>query len=611
MSSNRPPVLTSPWKMGFFVSLMLVFVGIGVTYFFMDKTGVTWNWQDKNEWLAVLDGEGFLAEIYPLIALVALSSLISSLAISSGVRKYRRYLESGLDYKNLLISLKDINDIRDTSKIEKMRHQPELKRVLLNVSQYVNDQAKALDQRETEVTQQAAEELRAREDELNGEFNEQCEELTRAIENPVGGRLDDEIEISHPALKRVEYAVRSAMRTTAPEEGAFEFSGADEDTDSSYNDLKKASDVLYNRLEEIVGEMKQSVMTAKDIEKQLLELPSPSEPAASEETKGLAGALETVKSIDKLSESLGALSEEAKGIAISTALSAGSGEGTQDDLIRLAEEVKEISSRFKSSSTQFAERTAELKTTIDELDASRGVDAGRFDAAEVGQSIAALQSKVALWVERIVVLSDKVATFQDSYNLSVSSLPEAEEGARDHAATAPVADVSGESEQDEEFGFESLDGAKPLFSKPEEEPAEPEQIPGFETLTRPDTQAQVEWEEDQMVEDRVDGAGEADLATPAADLKTETPPDEPKPETLAETLEMESPPDEFETDTQTADIGQEEPVGDTDVEAPAEAPEEGVPAVRRDSDDDTDVDDDKVVDLYALGAVDYDPAVHG
>jgi hypothetical protein len=230
---------------------MLVFVSIGVTYFFMDITGVTWNWQDKNEWLGVLKGEGFLVDILPLIALVGLSSLIAYLVISSGVRKYKRYLESGLDYKNLLVSLKDIDDIQDKSKIEKMRHQPELKRLLLNISESVNTRMKDIDARGNELERQADEELRAREEELTSEITEQCDELTRAIESATAGQLSEELEISHPSLKRVEHAVRSAMASTAPADGAFEFSGGDRDDESSYDELKKAGDVLNRRLGEI------------------------------------------------------------------------------------------------------------------------------------------------------------------------------------------------------------------------------------------------------------------------------------------------------------------------------------------------------------------------
>ena len=78
----------------------------------------------------------------------------------------------------------------------------------------------------------------------------------------------------------------------------------------------------------------------------------------------IRGALDNLKSLEGLSRSLEALSEETKGIAISTALHAGSGEGTQEDLIRLAEDVKEIAVRFKEGTERFSQVSSGMRSSI-------------------------------------------------------------------------------------------------------------------------------------------------------------------------------------------------------------------------------------------------------
>ena len=143
MKRTKPPALTSPSKIGFFVSLMLVFVSVGVTYFFVHEFEVSWNWMDRNEWMGVVKGEGFLFDMLPLLAIVVVCSLTSYLVTVRAVRKYKRYLDSGLDYRNLLSRLKDIDTLEDKAKIEKLQNHPELKRLLLGLSDSLAERTRA------------------------------------------------------------------------------------------------------------------------------------------------------------------------------------------------------------------------------------------------------------------------------------------------------------------------------------------------------------------------------------------------------------------------------------------------------------------------------------
>ncbi|UCG51954.1 MAG: hypothetical protein JSW58_17620 [Candidatus Latescibacterota bacterium] len=618
MKSKKPPVVTSPWKIGIFVSLMLVFLSVGVTYFFVNKYGVTWNWQDKNEWLGVIKGEGFLEEILPLIALVVFTSLISYLVISGAVRKYRRYLESGLDYKNLLVSLKDIKDIEDTSKIERLRHQPELKRFLLSISQNVKDRLKELEEHQGETKKLAEEEVRAREEELINEFSLQCEALANAVDDGTEGGVTDELELSNPGLKRVSESVRTALAKTVREPVDYDAGPRDPALETSYAELRKASDVFRHRLQEIAEEMKQSGVSAKEIEGQLRSISAMDKEESnrarmSDARKIFGDILGSLKLIEELSVSLGVLSEEAKGLAISTALHAGSGEGTQEDLIRLAEEVKDMASRFNDAAKTYGRVTLEMTGSIRDLETRVGGDAADPDAIpSLERSIAGVQTKMALWVERVIVLSDKMANFQDSYSLSVSSLPDAATSTASVEADEQEVGASTSPEETEEFGFEALDRSRSIFGgTPEEASETPEKTPAEEGIFE-----KVTSENDMFTdlgEDRADAQTETrqtamEDPTPTRDEVQNTkepaqtddkPTDLPGFESFARPRKPDQDPaDVIPLETSGAEPGQQSAESET-----REAPREAHLA--------TDTEDEKVIGLYELGAVDYDPAIHG
>ena len=69
--SNKKPVLTSPGKIGAFVSLLLVFVSITVGYYFVTfyKVQPQWLRTGSNGWGFSL--RTFSGQMYPLLAAVA------------------------------------------------------------------------------------------------------------------------------------------------------------------------------------------------------------------------------------------------------------------------------------------------------------------------------------------------------------------------------------------------------------------------------------------------------------------------------------------------------------------------------------------------------------
>jgi hypothetical protein len=590
---TKSPALTSPWKIGFFVSLMLIFVSIGVTYYFVQRYGLSLgivdrNWLDRHEWLGVIRGQGVLFEVLPLVALVSVSSVIAYLVITSAVRKYKKYLDSGLDYKHLLTSLKEINDLEDKSKIERIKNHPELKRLLLGVADSLEERERLLAEREGALETRLNDALAAREKELADDFASQCDRLARAL----GDRSLDAsaIEFSNPNLKQLSDAIQKSAQAS-PEARAS-------DVDESFGDLRKTSSLFQSKLREIAQELKVGRDGAQEIEQQVRRLVQTG--AKSTGTAGPVGAdantmqsiLTTLKSLEDVGSSIDVLSEEAKGVAISAALHAGSGTGTQDDLIRLAEDVKEVATRFKEAAKRFSRISGEIRATAGGFGAREDVPS-RPVGAHPGEerNLSAILSRVTLWVERMVVLSDKLSNLRESYELAMGTLagsaegavePEPPETAESRDMPAPV------SEDSEEFEFESLDRRRTIFT---EESTPEETMPSEETPAA----------EPAAAASPVDETSEdEELARPDVGPEGDR--------TVFE--EITSRPMSGTRDVEIID--QESAVEDA-VEERMEVLGSGAfarkkfegPKIR---DDDR---NEKTVDLYALGAVDYDPALHG
>ena len=254
------------------------------------------------------------------------------------------------------------------------------------------------------------------------------------------------------------------------------------------------------------------------------------------------------------------------------------------------------------------ELTAELKMSVSDLEAAYGGDATGADPVGLGQSIAAVQTKVALWVERIVVLSDKMANFQDSYNLAVSSLP-----AADASEAAPVGEMPQAPEETGEFSFESLDGSRTVFAGSEEETAVPasdeSRERGMFGAITPDERGILDSDKQELADEKEKEPTEQQVEKPAAQpaepAEQPAAPSQPAaPERIAG----------FETFSRPQQPARPERVGADVPPNDVERTESSLPGKSAESagmDDETVAQEEKVIDLYALGAVDYDPAVHG
>lgn len=543
MDRTKPPVLTSPWKMGFFVWLMMLVVSVGVPYLMPRVMEVTWAWGDLAVWKEAFTGRGALfalvVQLFPVIALVSIVSMLAYFLITSAARKYKKYLDSGQDYRRLLATIREIDDIRNESKINRLKNHPELRNFLMNVRDNVDEKLKAVEEKEKSLEENA--------NDVTGFMREKiASDCKKAIKAQETGLVPD---YDMPEIKKLVDALKKGA-------------GAE------------ASDVA-DRVGEIAREASDSKKNAKDIEAQINEIAEMAGDGGG--AQGWLNAqrefrifMTRVEHLDKLSASLDALTEETKGIAISQALLAGSGKGTPEDMIQFAEELKEIAAKYSEMAKSYMELSGEMRAAVSKIDVGMGQAMAHLQSGtDTDHSISAVAAKVSLWVERVVVLADKIESLYRSAQpglAPVSEKPSVKDGSGLNLDT-PRGSVS----DSDDFGFESLERMSP-------DPADSDGIKGFEGSDRGQgkaTPGSGSIADDNMFADlKSDRRIDSGAAAPAASVSNPPPPP-PAPSAADDygslELDSDSPPD----------------LGDA---LPAE--------------------DDGVIDLYVLGAVDYDPVVH-
>ena len=149
--SHKNPVLTSPWKIGVLVALLLVVVGFGAGYYVVETYSVELQWLTGEGWKWEVDSFGFFREVFPLVAGLIVLSMISYFAISSAVRRYRHYLDSGQDYRHMIQLAESIDDLTSPAQIAKLRKYPELQSVLRSYGDQIRGISEQLGEQQEQV----------------------------------------------------------------------------------------------------------------------------------------------------------------------------------------------------------------------------------------------------------------------------------------------------------------------------------------------------------------------------------------------------------------------------------------------------------------------------
>ena len=406
MDRKKSPALTSPGKVGFFVALLLVVTAIGVSYFITGSFGLQWSWVEiagpsPSQWS--FDLGAFVDEMVPLVALVALLSFAAYVLVSGAVRRYQSSVSSGSEFRDLLRSFKSADDFEDENKLDDLKKHPELREFVMGFKNRMAARERQLDEREKRTKDTGARGGGAKES-AGPSFAHESSLLLSAIVESKNG-MGESIGLTIPELKQIERAVREKLARPLVDDGAAK---RDDEARRELDNLKASVDTTLAAVRAAVASARRDagscVSGARELETQLAALQQAVDALAVPATaaNGIGAA---IKRVDTVTESLGALSEETKRIAIAAALSA-SGGGAEGDAIKVAEDVRTIATRFNGIAQQWKEASPAIRNAIDTIASSTaGAEKRRSVAAKALDDVVA---KTRLWGERLVALADSV-----------------------------------------------------------------------------------------------------------------------------------------------------------------------------------------------------------
>lgn len=634
MDRKKPPALTSPWKVGFLVALMLVVTGIGVSYFISGTFGLRWHWIElggiaPSEWKFQLDA--FIDEMVPLIALIALLSTASYLLVSGAVRRYKKFVDSGADYKQVLHSIKTFDDLEDPELLESLKQQPELREFLVGLKNRTAARERQAGERDkrTAASRDVAE--------APANLPAECSVLVHAITD---NALSGDLGLSIPELKQIEGAVRERLSHAAqpapaparePDPAGAAAIAALDGVRGHVQVIRRDADACTDgahEMEELLATLKQTVDATRNA------------------SAGGDGLGKTAHRMDLIADTLATLGEDTRRIAIAAALNASGGD-TETDPIKVAEDIRTIATRFNGVSQQWKEAGPVLRSVVD--GATKNASATEKQRAALASAATAASSKASLWSERLVALMEQIRGLEQALGIEAPAARPARQpepaapdfseideklGGTPAAAAEPAR--AAETDPDIENG-----STRPVFDitdEPDEAPFA--DIPGFENEQRiftgneastpaaDESHIEVDAEESawkvESSADEIqsvtphDGAQDADAHEPEEGFLT-GPRGKPRPRAEAEVPKNVAPvaptkPKDAAAAAPAAPAAPENaaPAEPKVTQAPAPKPvaakksEKTPPAPPVEA---VEVDAD-AVDLYAYGAVDYVEGVH-
>jgi len=397
---RKKPKLTSPWKVGFLVALLLVVTALGVSYFITGTFGVTWHWikvggLSPATWTFHLGA--FIEEMVPLLLLTSLLAFGAYVLVAGAVRRYKTYVDSGAEYKQLLKSIKSIDDLETEDIADRLKGHPELREFLMGVKHRVAAMERQHGDRDKKPMSAPAQ-VRP---EDRPTLASECIHLVDAID---AGRenFPAEITLTIPEIKQIERSLRRFFANMPPAAPA---------TDTSLEALQD----LRNSLRSTVDALRQDVVAcgtgARDVEAAVVALRSQLDDGSA---KPAGDAAPVQKRIDAIAEALGALGEETKRIAIGSALLASG--GSEADNIKIAEELKTLATRFNAVARHWSETAPALKDLLAGTASRKAPDDTTAAAANVAKG-------VQLWGERAVAMNEHLRSLERVAGISADKRP--------------------------------------------------------------------------------------------------------------------------------------------------------------------------------------------
>jgi hypothetical protein len=462
---RKKPSLTSPWKVGLLVALLLIVTALGVSYFITGTFGISWHWIQMGglsplTWKFHLGA--FLEELAPLLVLTSLLAVGAYVLVAGAVRRYKAYVDSGVEYKQLLKSIKSIDDLESDDIVDRLKGHPELRDFLLNVKHRVGALDKQHNERilrHTAGVQQANATSEAR-----AALVSDCATLANAID---GGRdqFPEEITLSVPELKQIERALRrcfAAMPAPVP-------------TNAPNDEIETLRGSMRSTLDALRSDVIACGSGARELEEAIAALQA----QLGRETPQAARDSSAVeKRMDAVTPALAELGEETRRIAIASALQASG--GPDADTIKVAEELKTLATRFKAVARHWGETVPAVK----ELIGSGSARASRPDASS--GAFATAVNRARLWGERTVAMNEHVRALERAVGIDAPRAA-APAGAPMNTSAAVAIDLDSapavHDATESEDAFVARENAR-MFGGDSSEDISFADIPGFEKERR-------------------------------------------------------------------------------------------------------------------------------
>lgn len=397
---RKKPKLTSPWKVGFLVALLLVVTALGVSYFITGTFGITWHWiqfggLSPMTWTFHLGA--FLEEMAPLLVITSLLAFGAYVLVAGAVRRYKAYVDSGVEYKQLLKSIKSIEDLEDTDLVDRLKSHPELREFLMGVKHRVNAHERG-------NTERIAKHMPS--PQVNGVDRAVVAADSATLVSAIESGRDDfphEMKLTIPEMKQIENAIRRSF-ASMPTPPA---------TDSSAGALEELRNTVRGTLDALRQDVAACGSGAREVEEAVAGLQGQIETGAAQPAGNAAA---TTKRIDDLATALVALGEETKRIAIASALQASG--GPESDHIKVADELKTLATRFNTVARHWSDTAPAIKELI------AGASA-RSSRPEVPAAAASVSNRARLWGERAVAMNEHVRSLERAIGITPSPRPAA------------------------------------------------------------------------------------------------------------------------------------------------------------------------------------------
>lgn len=345
-------VLTSPWRLGLFVFLLVVGTGFGLVYAYIELFG----------WVIDLKDEATVRYAYMVLGGVAVLGLLGYIAVVASARPLERVVRGSKAREHAIKRLGKVSDPRDAD-LDDFEEEPVLVKV---VERWAHD-----------VDTASASQL---------ELAAQREALTSLVSSMGEAHPDAGVALDPvydtPDLQALvnainEYAQkvgvhaeqRGAANVPAPEPQATPEPAGPSDWDQARHQVTQAVDGLGTAEAELAAFVPEVAQRASQLAASAQRMASTdaSGAVAADVVSAIAGAQQNAQQISQLREALETLAEESNKLAITMALQISRLGDSGNELLDTAEDVRSLSTRYQRIAADLRVCETEQASTLSRL----------------------------------------------------------------------------------------------------------------------------------------------------------------------------------------------------------------------------------------------------